>query len=111
MCYRREMSSADRMLPERTQLEVRWNQRFFWRNILFLAMVFLGCIAIAVFASGTFRLIGVAGAIVSGVAGLYGGGAGGRQIRRRPVAATLNECPRPPLILSPLGRCRMDTPE
>lgn len=52
---------------------------------------FLGYIAIAVFASGTFRLIGVAGVIVFGVTLLYGGGVGGRQIRRRPVAATLNE--------------------
>lgn len=58
------MSSADRTSPERTELEVRWNQRFFWRNILVLIPVFLGYIAIAVFTSGTFRLIGVAGAIV-----------------------------------------------
>jgi hypothetical protein len=85
------MSSADRTSPERTELEVRWNQRFFWRNILFLVPVFLGYIVIAVFASGTFRLIGAAGAIVFGITVLYGGGAGGWQIRRRPVAATLNE--------------------
>jgi hypothetical protein len=85
------MSSADRTSPERTELEVRWNQRFFWRNILILVPLFLGYIAIAAFASGTFRLIGVAGVIVFGVVGLYGGGAGGWQIRRRPVAASLSE--------------------
>ena len=56
------MSSADRTSPERTELEVRWNQRSFWRNTVLLVPVFLGYIAIAVFASGTFRLIGVAGA-------------------------------------------------
>jgi hypothetical protein len=85
------MSSADRTSPERTGLEVRWNQRSFRRHIRILVPVLLGYIAIAVFASGTFRLIGVAGAVVFGVMVLYGGGAGGRQIRRRPVAATLNE--------------------
>jgi hypothetical protein len=84
------MSTADRTSPERTELEVQWRQRFFWKNILFLALVFLGYIAIAVFASGTFRLIGVAGGIMFGVV-LCSGGAGGRRIRRRPVAATLNE--------------------
>lgn len=91
MCYCHEMSSADRTSPERTELEVQWNQRSFWRNILFLALVFFGYIAIAAFASGTFRLIGVAGAIVFGVMVLYSGGAGVRRIRRRPVVATLNE--------------------
>ncbi len=85
------MSRADRTSPERTELEVRWNRLSFRRNALILVLVFLGYIAIAVFASGTFRLIGVAGVIVFGVVLLYGGGAGGRQIRRRPVAATLNE--------------------
>jgi len=85
------VSSAGRTSPERTELEVRWNQRSFRRNILILVPVFLAYIAIAGFASGTFRLIGVAGAIVFGVVALYSGGAGGWQIRRRPVAATLNE--------------------
>lgn len=91
MCYRREVSSADRTSPERTELEVRWNQRSFWRNILILVPVFLAYIAIAAFASGTFRLVGVVGAIVFGVMVMFVGGAGARQIRRRPVAATLNE--------------------
>jgi hypothetical protein len=84
------MSSADRTSPERTELEVQWNQHYFWQNILFLVLAFLGYIAIAVFASGTFRLIGVAGVIVFGVV-LCSGGGGGRRIRRRPVVATLNE--------------------
>jgi hypothetical protein len=85
------MSSADRTPPDRTELVVRWNQRSFWRNVGILVTVFLAYIAVAVFASGTFRLIGVAGGVVFGGAGLYGGGAGGWQIRRRPVAATLNQ--------------------
>jgi len=85
------MSSAERTSPERTGLEVRWNQRSFQRSVRVLVPVFLGYIAMAVFASGTFRLIGVAGAIVFGVVVLYGGGAGWWQIRRSPVAATLNE--------------------
>jgi hypothetical protein len=91
MCYRREVSSADRTSPERAELEVRWNQRSFRRTILILVPVFLAYIVIAAFASGAFRLIGVAGAIVFGVMVLFVGGAGARQIRRRPVAATLNE--------------------
>lgn len=41
MCYRREVSSAGRTSPERTELEVRWNQCSFWRNILILVPVFL----------------------------------------------------------------------
>jgi len=85
------VSSADRVSPERTEIEVRWDQRSFRRYIVILVPVFLGYIAIAVFASGTFRLIGVAGAVVFGVVVVYGGGAGGWQIWRRPVAATLNE--------------------
>ena len=85
------MSSADRTSPGRTKLEVRWNQRYIGRWGLILVLVFLVYIAIAVFASGTFRLIGVVGAIVFGVVVLYGEGVGGWQIRRRPVAATLNE--------------------
>jgi hypothetical protein len=58
----------------------------FWRNILILVPVFLAYLAIAAFASGTLRLIGVAGAIVFGVMVLFGGPAGARQIRPRPVA-------------------------
>lgn len=85
------MSSADRASPERTELEVLWDQRSFRRNILILVPVLLAYVAIAVFAPGTFRLLGVAGGIVFGVVVLYGGGGGGWQIRRRPVAATLNE--------------------
>jgi len=91
MCYRREVSSADRTSRERTALEVRWNQRSFRRNILILVAAFLAYIASAAFASGTSRLIGVAGAIVFGVMVLFVGSAGARRIRRRPVAATLNE--------------------
>jgi hypothetical protein len=85
------VSSADRASPERTELEVRWNQRSFRQYMLILVPVFLAYIAIAAFVSGTFRLIGVVGVIVFGVAVLYGGGAGGWQIWHRPVAATLNE--------------------
>ncbi len=85
------MSSADRTSPERTELEVRWNQRSFRPSILILVPVFPAYIAIAAFASGTFRLIGVAGAVVFGFMVLFIGPAGARQIRRRPVAATLNE--------------------
>jgi hypothetical protein len=91
ICYRREVSNADPTSPERTELEVRWNQRSFRRNILILVPAFLAYLAAVVFASGTSRLIGVAGAIVFGVMVLFVGPAGARQIRRRPVAATLND--------------------
>jgi len=84
------VSSADRTSPEHAEVEVRWNQRHLRRTTLVLVPVFLAYIAIAAFASGTFRLIGAAGAIVFGVV-LFAGGAGARRIRRRPVAATLNE--------------------
>ncbi len=90
MCYRREVSSADRTSPEHAEVEVRWNQRYLRRTTLILVPVFLAYIVIAAFASGTFRLIRAAGAIVFGVV-LFAGGAGARRIRRRPVAATLNE--------------------
>jgi hypothetical protein len=85
------MSSPDWTSPRRTELQVRWDQRFFWWHVLVLVPVFLGYVAIAVFASGTWRLIGVAGGIVFGVVVLFVGGAGGWQVRRRPVEATLNE--------------------
>lgn len=85
------MSSVGRTSPERTELEVRWNQRSLRQNLLILVVFFLACIAIAAFASGTLRLIGVAGVIVFGVIVLYSGGAGARQIRRSPVVAVLNE--------------------
>lgn len=91
MSYRSEVPSAHRAPPGRTELEVRWNQRSFRRNILILVPFFLAYLAIAAFASGTFRLIGVVVAIELGVMVLFAGPAYARRIRRRPVAATLNE--------------------
>jgi len=75
MCYRREVSSADRTSPEHAEVEVRWNQRYLRRTTLILVPVFLAYIVIAAFASGTFRLIRAAGATVFGVV-LFAGGAG-----------------------------------
>jgi len=74
MCCRRKVPSEDRTSPERTELQVRPSQRSFRRSMLFLVPVFLVYIVIAVFASGAFRLIGVAGAIVFGVMVVFGGG-------------------------------------
>jgi hypothetical protein len=85
------VSSADRTLPELTELELQWNQRFFWRSVVLIVFFFLGYIAIAVFASDASGWIGVAGVIVFGTLALFGVGAGAWRIRRRPVAATLNE--------------------
>lgn len=91
MCYRREVLSADRAPPGRTELEVRWDQRSLRRNILFLVPFFLAYLAIAAFASGTFALTGVVVAIGLGVMVLFVGPAYALRRRRRPVAATLNE--------------------
>lgn len=85
------MSTADRASSERTQFEVRWNRRSFWSNVLFLFLIFLGYVAITVFASGSFRIIGMAGISVFGCVLLYSGVAGANQLQRRPVAVALNE--------------------
>jgi hypothetical protein len=85
------MSTVDPVSPERTQFEVRWNRRSFGWNALFLFLVFLGYVAITVLASGSFRLIGVAGIIVFGGVVLYSGVVGAKQLRQRPVLVTLNE--------------------
>jgi hypothetical protein len=85
------MSTADRASSERTQFEVRWNRRSFWSNVLFLFLIFLGYVAITVFASGSFRIIGMAGISVFGGVLLYSGVAGAKQLQRRPVAVSLSE--------------------
>jgi hypothetical protein len=85
------MPNTDRRPSERTEFEVRWNLRSFWWNVLFLFLLFLVYTAIAVLASGYFRLLGVAGAIVFGVMVPYGGVMGAKQLRQRPVAVALNE--------------------
>jgi hypothetical protein len=91
MIYGHAMPSADRSSPEHAGLEIRWDQRFLRRSILMLIPLFLAYVAIAALASGTLRLIGVAGSILFGVVVLPSGGVSARQIRRTPVAAVLDE--------------------
>lgn len=75
---------------ERTEFEVRVDRRRFQRSTAFIALLFLAYAALAVFASGGLRAIAVAGAVVFGVTGLWAGLAAARQVRREPVAATLD---------------------
>ena len=68
-----DMSNADQTSYERTEFEVRWNQRSFAWNMAGIFLFFLVYVAVAVLASGTFRLVGVAGVIVFGVYMVMGG--------------------------------------
>jgi hypothetical protein len=85
------MPNTERTSSELTEFEVRWNPRSFWWNVLLLFVLFLVYTATAVLASGSYRLLGVAGAILFGVMVPYAGVAGAKQLRRRPVAVVLNE--------------------
>jgi hypothetical protein len=90
ICHDGEMSSTDQPSPDGAKLVVRLNGRSFVRNLLFLVLLFLAYLALAIFSSGIWRLLGVAGTVVFGVTGLTAGLAGIRQIRTRPVVATLD---------------------
>jgi hypothetical protein len=85
------MFTADPVSSERSQFEVRWNRRSFGWNVLFLFLVFLGYSAVTVRASGSSRLVGVAGVVVFGGVVLYSGVWGAKQLRQRPVLVALNE--------------------
>ncbi len=84
------MSTTDGVSSQGLQFEVRWNRRSNRWNILFLFLVSLVYVAIAVRASGSFRIVGVAGTTFFGGVVLYGV-AGARRFRRSPVAVTMNE--------------------
>lgn len=90
-CHNDEMSDIDQGSSDRAELEVSLNRHSFGRNLLFMALFFLAYIALAIFASGILRVLGVVGAVVFGVIGLCGGIAGTRQNRSRRVLATLNQ--------------------
>jgi len=84
------MSTADGVSSQRPQFEVRWNRRSFGWNVLFLFLVSLVYVAVGVRASGSFRILGVAGVMLFGGLALYGV-AGARQLRGSPVAVSMNE--------------------
>lgn len=85
------MRDTHRTSSERTEFEVRWSSRFLGWNVLFMFLLFLVYAATAVFASGYFRLLGLALAIVFAVLVPYVGVAGSKQLRQRPAAVALND--------------------
>ena len=68
----------------------RWTQRSYQASILLLAIVFLVYLALALFGSGIWFILGTAGSVVFGLAVVSGLG-WRRWMRRTPVAATLTE--------------------
>ena len=52
-----DMSNADQTSYERSEFEVRWNQRSFAWNMAGIFLFFLVYVAVAVLASDTFRLV------------------------------------------------------
>jgi hypothetical protein len=70
--------------------EVRSNRHRLRKSVLFIVAIFLANVALAVFASGPLRYIGLAGAVVFGLMGAVAGMGGELQIRRDPVAATMD---------------------
>src|ERR1035437_3312704 len=84
------MSNADQTF-ERTEFEVRWNQRSFAWNMAGIFLFFLASVAIAVLASGILRLVGAADVIVFGVVMAIGAVSRANALRRGPVAMSLNE--------------------
>ena len=85
------MRDTHRTSSERTEFEVRWSSRFLGWNVLFMFLLFPVYAATAVFASGYFRLLGLALAIVFAVLVPYVGVAGSKQLRQRPAAVALND--------------------
>jgi hypothetical protein len=90
VCNDAEVTDSGDFPDESTVFEVRLNRRRFRRNVLFIVASFLAYVALAVFASGPLRYIGLAGAVVFGLMGLIAGIGGELQIRRDPVAVTLD---------------------
>lgn len=76
-----DVPNANQASSEPTEREVRWNQRSIGSKLVGLVLVsfLLTYMAIAVFASGNFRLLGVAGTILFGVIVLFGGASGARR--------------------------------
>ena len=76
-----DVPDFDQTSSERTQLNVGWNQRSFSSKLmrLVLVLLLLTYVAIALLASGNFRLLGVAGTIMFGIVVLFGGASGGRR--------------------------------
>lgn len=84
------MAGPERGSPERPRLEIRWDRRALRRNTAFLTLFLLAYIALAVLAPGLLGVIGKAGVVVSGFV-LLVGRVNAWRVRRRPVAAILDE--------------------
>jgi hypothetical protein len=84
------MPDSGQVPLERTEFQVRWNRRSYRSQVLLLVPIFLLYAGLTVFGSGTWRVLGIAGVVVFGLA-LVAGVAGARKMRRTPVAATLTE--------------------
>lgn len=80
------MPNADQTSYARTEFEVRWNQRSLNRNMAGMFLFFLVYVAIALIASDTLQLIGVAGVIMIGGVLAIGALSRVKQLRRGPVA-------------------------
>lgn len=112
VCNDPEMPISGQVPLERADFEVRLDRRSFWRNSLFIALLFLAYVALAIFGTARLHLDAVAGVAVFGVIGLSAGLAGARQIRREPVVATLTDSgghlppPRSSRLGSPSGGAR-----
>ena len=75
---------------ERTEFQIRWNQRSHRFQVLLVGLIFLLTAGLAVFGSDSWRVPGIAGVIVVGLL-LVAGVTEARKMRRTPVAATLTE--------------------
>ena len=106
------MRDTHRTSSERTEFEVRWSSRFLGWNVLFMFLLFLVYAATAVFASGYFRLLGLALAIVFAVlhcgfepcSALEAAGSGRSRFNR--LMALIGECT---LSIHDLSRVELDT--
>ena len=85
------MTTSGQVPVEGTQFQVSWNRHSLRRKVLLIVVLFLAYAALAVFTSGMWQVIGVAGAIASGLIGLCLAIAGELQMRRSPMAATLSD--------------------
>jgi hypothetical protein len=85
------VSTGDQTPYERTELEVRWNQRSFVWNLVLICALFLFSVTYFVLAPGNFRLLGAVATIGFGVAVVATGVSGVRRLRLGPATAVLDE--------------------
>jgi hypothetical protein len=85
------VTTSGQVPVEGTQFQVSWNRHFLRRKVLLVVVLFLAYVALAVFTSGAWQLLGVAAAIAIGLMGLCLGIVGELQMRRSPMAATLSD--------------------